>query len=474
MRNLLRWYLLICGVLANLALVGLTMLVATVGIDGLRGAARDGLPGIRTAIAIPWRELETWRATRAARGLGLQATVDAAVAVTSDIPLSAGLGTGRVWQVGPERDLHLPSEAAALAAPGDIVELDAGRYSGDSVLWHTDNLIVRGVGGFAHIDGTGVALVQEKALWLVQARNVRIEYIEFSGARSIDHNGAGIRAEGDGLQVVACYFHDNETGLLSNPIIDGRLEIAYSEFARNGHADGQAHQIYINALAEFMLRFNYIHDSVVGSAVKSRAAVNRLSYNRIVDGLKGSSNYTVDLADGGEAIIVGNVLEQGPHSGNPELIAFATESGREHSKALFVVHNTLVNDRHDGVFVRNYATFVARLYNNLLLGPGTPFTGSALAVGNVLVRDSWPALADTTLGGDEGSAANRVVRGRAVRDRAALDYRLRKDSPAIGAGVPLEDTDELAITPRFEYLHPLSSQQRPTGEAIAAGALEVE
>lgn len=472
--KLLRWYLMASGLLANLLLGGAATLVAVVGFDDLRAAARDGLPGLRRVVSVPLARVEAWRASRMARESGLRAAGDAGTAGMIDVPLGAGLGTGRVLQVGPGRRFISPGAAAAVAAPGDIIEIDAGRYGGESVLWRTDDLVIRGVGGLAHIDGTGVALVQEKALWLIQARNVRVERIEFSNARSRDRNGAGIRAEGDRLHVVACAFHDNETGLLSNPIIDGSLRIEYSEFARNGHADGQAHQIYVNPLAEFVLRFSYIHDSLVGSAVKSRAAVSRIAYNRIVDGIDGSSNYTLDFADGGEAYVVGNILEQGPLSGNRAIIAFATEAGRDRSRALFVVHNTLVNDRHAGVFLRNHAVTVARLYNNLLLGAGAPFSGPVLAVGNAVVRDGWAGWFDASLDGVEGSTANRVLRGQAVRDRAGLDYRLRPDSPAIAAAVALDDSPELDITPRFEYVHPLASRARPEAEAIAAGALAAE
>jgi hypothetical protein len=377
-----------------------------------------------------------------------------------------------VLKVGPGREFTLPSAGARAALPGDVVEIDAGDYLGDSAVWTADRLVIRAFGGTAHIRGEGVALVQDKALWLVQGDDIRIEHIEFSGARSRDRNGAGIRAEGDRLHVSGCFFHDNETGLLSNPVAGGSLVVEHSEFARNGHPDGQAHQIYVNAMQRFELRYSYIHDTIIGSAVKSRAAHNLIAYNRIVDGAEGSSNYSIDLTDGGVALLAGNVLEQGPRSENPQIVAYATESAAHQPQQLVLIHNTLVNDRHDGTFVLNRGAAVAHLYNNLLLGPGQPFTGPALALGNVVVRDGWPVRGDAGLGGATGSADNRVVRGRAVRSRGLLDYQLREDSPARDAAIALENGAGLEMIPAFEYRHPLGARRRRVEGALDAGAFE--
>lgn len=468
----LRVYLIASGLLANLALAALLGAVAVLGVGGMIDMARAGLPMVAEQLAKPLRHWDLHRAQRKARSLGLVATTDAYYeAEVAQRPERADRA-GRILKVGLGRDYLLPSAAARAALPGDVIEIDAGDYAGDSAVWATDRLVIRALGGTAHIRGEGVALVEEKALWLVQGDDIRIEHIEFSGARSRDRNGAGIRAEGDRLHVFGCFFHDNETGLLSNPVAGGSLVIEHSEFARNGHPDGQAHQIYINDMQRFELRFSYIHDSVVGSAVKSRAAHNLIAYNRIIDGAEGSSNYSIDLTDGGVALLAGNVLEQGPRSENPQIVAYATESAAHQPQQLVLIHNTLVNDRHDGVFVFNHGTAPAHLYNNLLLGPGRPFTGTAVALGNVVVRDGWPALGDASLGGTAGSSGNRVLRGRAVRGRGLLDYRLRADSPARDAGVQLDNGAGLEMVPAFEYHHPLASIPRKTEGTPDAGAFE--
>ena len=134
--------------------------------------------------------------------------------------------------------------------------------------------------------------MEDKAIWLVQGANIRIQNIEFIHAISRDRNGAGIRVEADGL-------------------------------------------------------------------------------------------YSIDVAAGGRAIIGGNEIEQGPHSENAQLIAFAPEHSRGTDDDLMVAYNTLVNDRATAVFVVNRGTGNARICNNLIVGSGTVVQGAALVTGNV-------------------------------------------------------------------------------------------
>jgi hypothetical protein len=401
----------------------------------------------------------------------LQTVTDAYVYKPHFIPLAAGHGYGRVLRVGPTADFQKPGDAAREARSGDIIEIEAGEYRKDSVIWSTDDLLIRGVGGTPHINGSEVPLVQEKGIWLIKGSNVRIENIEFSGAVSRDRNGAGIRAEGDRLHVIGCFFHDNETGILSNPIKDGRILIEHSEFARNGYPDGQAHQIYITGIKQLTLRFNYIHSTRVGSAVKSRARINHITYNRIVDGASGSSNYSIDLSNGGRAFVIGNEIEQGPLTENHAMIAFAPEGERGAEQELFVVHNTLVNDRYFGLFIKNRSSGMAYLYNNLLVGNGR-FTGDVVTAGNVAAGGLSGLFIGRNLGGSQGSTANKVADAAGIRSRAYLDYRLTADSPAIDAGTELEDANGTSLVPQYEYVHPVGAASRSQLGAPDAGAFE--
>src|SRR3954447_11094138 len=71
-------------------------------------------------------------------------------------PVTASAATaGRTLQVGPGRTYQKPSQAAAAALDGDTIEIDAGLYSGDVCAWYRNDLVIRGVGGFAHLDAAG-------------------------------------------------------------------------------------------------------------------------------------------------------------------------------------------------------------------------------------------------------------------------------------------------------------------------------
>ena len=154
---------------------------------------------------------------------------------------------GRVLHVGPHRTLTTPSAAAAVAADGDTVEIDAGTYAGDVATWTQDDLTLRATGGRAHLAAAG-ASAQGKAIWVIAGDRTRVEDIEFSGASVPDGNGAGIRQEGAGLTVVHCSFHDNQDGILAGANPDSDIEIRRSRFTGNGAGDGLTHNIYVGAV----------------------------------------------------------------------------------------------------------------------------------------------------------------------------------------------------------------------------------
>jgi hypothetical protein len=97
---------------------------------------------------------------------------------------------------------------------------------------------LRATSKFAHLEADGT-ISQGKAIWVLAGKNIVVENIEFSGAAiSPDHNAAGIRAEGRGLIVRDCFFHDNQNGILTAADDSGEILIECSEFARNGFGDG--------------------------------------------------------------------------------------------------------------------------------------------------------------------------------------------------------------------------------------------
>lgn len=353
-----------------------------------------------------------------------------------------------VRQVGPGKPYATPCAAVAAAVDGDTIEIDPlGNYSGDVCAWTTNNLTLRGVGGRAKIDAAGNSS-QGKAIWVIGGSNTVVENIEFTNAHVIDRNGAGIRQEGRNLTVRNCYFHHNDEGILSGGDLSSEILIEFSEFAYNGYGDGYSHNLYINHVAKLTFRFNYSHHANVGHLLKSRAAQNYILYNRLSDESTGTASYEVDLPNGGTSYIVGNLIEQGPQTGNSTIVAYREEGAYPDNPGtdLYVVNNTIVNDRPAGaVFIYDAAPQAAVIRNNVLAGPGTVTNQSnALLISNLTGVD--PQLVDA----------------------ASYDYHLRMGSPAIDAG-----TDPgTGFTPLYQYVHPACGQTRVTQGTIDIGAYE--
>lgn len=387
---------------------------------------------------------------------------------------------GRILSVGPGRELSTPSAAAKVAEDGDTVLIDPGDYPGDVAIWRTDNITLKGNGGIVRLDASGTKLPQKKAIWLIQGNNTRVENVEFTGARSADRNGAGIRSEGAGLHIINCYFHNNEEGILSGRNMESEIIIEHSEFARNGHSGGQAHNLYIGEIAKLIFRFNYVHHGIIGSNLKSRAHENYILYNRIMDYADGRVNYGIDISNGGLAYIIGNIIQQGALTENYHLLTFAPEGAKHKRQELYVVHNTFVNDRSSGQFIRNN-TSTSSIYNNLFVGPGGIVTGTAVLVGNVVAREkstmekmSSLLTDDDTLNGEMGSGKNKNVSDASLLSRKNYNYNILSDSAAVDNGAQLGSVDGMDLIPRYQYHHPRQGKIRELVNTPDAGAYEAQ
>ena len=358
---------------------------------------------------------------------------------------------GRTLRVGPGTAHGKLSQALRAARDGDVIEIDAaGNYAGDVCLVRPRNLTIRGVGkGRARFPAAGKHY-GGKAIWVIRGDNVTVENIEFSGARVRDRNGAGIRAEGKGLTVRNCRFHDCEDGILGGA---GVVLIEYSEFSACG-LDGQSHNLYIGRADKLIFRHNYTHHAKVGHLLKSRARENHILYNFFTDGKTGSSSYMINLPNGGRSFIIGNVLAQGARTQNSTLIAYGEEGMKNPGTELYVVNNTLVNNRHTCVFVNPRKLpegFRVVLRNNIFTGRGTVCT--------------WPAAIK------EG---NYVGADPKFVDRGGEDFRLKPTSPCIGKGLDPGKAGDMSLAPVFQYVHPHARRPRTKDGKIDVGAYELQ
>ncbi len=66
-----------------------------------------------------------------------------------------------IYKVGPSRTYTVPSQVAGLVNNGDTVDIDAAIYS-DCATWNKNDLLLRGVGGMAHVKDV---VCSGKSIW---------------------------------------------------------------------------------------------------------------------------------------------------------------------------------------------------------------------------------------------------------------------------------------------------------------------
>ena len=243
--------------------------------------------------------------------------------------------------------------AAAVNASnaGDTIEVQAGTYTNDW-LNITHDLTLTAVGGFAKLVTANGWQPPDGKAYITESGNVTISGFDVSGVTVPDNNGAAIRYQGGNLVLYDVYFHDNQEGLLGAADPNGTINIDHSEFSANGDGSGSTHNIYVGAIADFTISNSYIHDAIVGHEIKSRAASNTITDNRIFDN-QGTASYTIDLPNGGNLVATGNVLQQGPNSENRSIFAYSEEGLAYPSNNVTFTGNVIVNDRSGDTSILN-------------------------------------------------------------------------------------------------------------------------
>jgi len=355
--------------------------------------------------------------------------------------IALGVAQADIIRVGPDQTTKSIAVAASFARDGDVFEVQAGDYHGDVAVWTKDNITVRAVGGRVRLIAAGMA-AEGKAIWVLRGGRMTVQGIDFSGAKVPDKNGAGIRLEKGKLMVQDCTFTNNENGILTGGDPQAELEIVNSEFGYNGFGDGQSHNLYVGGIASLSVTGSYFHHAKVGHLLKSRAAVNHIFYNRLTDEIGGSASYELEFPNGGLAYVVGNIIQQGSQTQNPYLISYAAEGYKWPKNSLYLVNNTLVDNRPSGgIFLRvKPGDVTVKAVNNLLVGKGSLDAAAPGEYKNNFTVD-W----------DEFELAARE------------DYRLKRSSKLIGKAIDAGSADGQALMPTSEYVHPRSTVtlQRP-------------
>jgi len=306
-------------------------------------------------------------------------------------------GYAATYQVGPSRTYHTVGSLPSLN-PGDIVEIDPGTYN-EVKRWRnsgnpTNPIVVRGIGATRPLfDATGLTvdgvLPNPRAVFQVEAHYVVLENLEFKNATN-GNNGAGIRVTGaNNVTVRNCKITKCDMGVMSDNNTNFVFET--SEVASNGTSlyDGFSHNFYLGG-DSVTVRGCYIHDSLYGQNMKSRAHFTALLYNYIADsqdGEVGLVDETVTGTPNSHAVMIGNIVISKPRLAgynSARFVQFGQDSGGQHNGTLFAFNNTFVaGDGRIQFLTTNAigAAVVAR--NNIFYGsdkivgtPGAGITGS--------------------------------------------------------------------------------------------------
>jgi hypothetical protein len=274
-----------------------------------------------------------------------------------------------VMKVGPGEAIKTLAAAAGQARDGMRIEVAAGDYIGDVASWAQNDLSLKAVGGRVRLIAAGQS-AQGKGIFVTRGERMRIEGFDFSGAVVSDQNGAGIRLEKGSLHLLDCTFKDNENGILTGNDKLSRLEIDDCDFGTIVRHEGLNHNLYVGSIGYLRVSGSHFHHGQLGHLLKSRAAVNHIFYNRLADGLGGEASYELDFPNGGQALVVGNVIQQSSGTQNPHMITFGEEGYTWPGQELQLINNTLVDLRPSGgVYLRVAAgPTQVRIINNLLAG----------------------------------------------------------------------------------------------------------
>lgn len=356
--------------------------------------------------------------------------------------------------VGPGERIDSISEAARLARDGEVIEIRPGTYRGQPAVWTQDRLVIRATGERPVMLADG-RHAEGKAIWVVRGGDIRIENIEFRGARVPAGNGAGIRFERGRLTVQRCRFADNEMGILTANFSEQSLEISDSEFIEAPRHQGQLHHLlYVGAIGKFVLRGSRFAGGYLGHLVKSRARESHVLYNMLVDGEAGKASYELEFPNGGLVFVLGNAIGQSAGTDNPSIVAYGAEGPRWPDNALYLAHNTLVNDHFAGDFLRVWTEkFPAGLdiwqINNLLVGDGNFFRP---AQGRV--------------------EANQQARRADLIDVGGTPLRLTSQSPLRGSVRPPGSVRGVELLPAAEFTYPVGSRPLRVGSTLSPGAFQ--
>ena len=371
-------------------------------------------------------------------GLGRRALLGAtALSALGAAQPAAGPAT-RVLTVGAGTQFTTLQAALDKSRDGDRIDILPGTYRGGGVLVH-GRVHLRGLGAGATFEATGHPPA-DRGVLVVQGE-VTLENLLLRGARRVHGNGAGIRFLDGRLEVRGCSFVDNETGLLGSDQPHAELRLLDCVFGNAPrHASGLHHLLYASTMARLEVQGCRFEGGWRGHLLKSRARHNLIRYNLLRDGAGGGASYELELAEGGDNTVVGNIIVQGPDTQNRSIVAVGYDARPERGHRLVFAYNTVVNQAW-------WPARFLRVWDRAL-----PDASSCTVAHNLFVG---PGSTGTPAGSDAGG--NRQLPLEALEDIAGDRYRAATVCDAVAYGTPRRSP---AWLPQRQFQLPQGTQAR--------------
>jgi hypothetical protein len=224
-----------------------------------------------------------------------------------------------------------------------------------------------------------------------------------------------------------------------------------------------------------VIRGSYFHQGRIGHLIKSRAQRNLIAGNRITDEAGGGASYEIEFPNGGFDVVIGNLIEQGPGAQNSTMLANGFEGTKNSLQALYVVNNTFVNDLGRGDFIRVRSPATAHVINNIFVGGGNILVGTGALINNLLAAGlggtphiERPLFSDGVI----AESGTHFAVDAGLLDVDGYDYRLKPDSPAIGAGIDPGAAAGIPLAPSVEYMHPVHARPIAVQGPLDIGAYQ--
>lgn len=341
-----------------------------------------------------------------------------------------------IWNATDNVYFATVSEAMLASSAGDTLLLSSGLYVEEFPLI-THSLTIQGVGGMAHLTTPNPQPANVRAVLFVQGNagaDLTVRNVEISGAANIYTNGAGILFEsGNGdLRVEDSYFHGNQNGILVGSGAGMDVAITRSEFSANGLAPdvpvvGLPHNLYVNGVDTLTVTDSYFNSVNTAHELKSRALATTITHSRFDDGAGSQASYSIDMPNGGVALIQGNQIGKGPDSVNRHAIHYGGELVPVYPGSMLqVIDNVMTNLRTaggTGIYNQSQATAGG-------VAVPTDITGNTLYGFDTLVQTAYGPASGTESG-------NTMLPGPGPAISTAHPWRiLDAEIPAAGVAEP--------------------------------------